>query len=248
MFDLTMWWLRQCLMRLCMWLFIAGSLLCVGGAVWQAFGDEPAPVDSIVITGLDVSSSINAVETQLQIDGVAQALRSPAVLRAIQAGRHGRVAFCVFVWADGAYPVVLSWRAIASQADADAAAAEIQGRLTSIIGAEAASIGTLTNLSGALDHARELLTGAPFRAERRLVNIIGNGEDNVGVGPEAARAALLGMGATINGVVVGGDPAVMLYYRSQVIGGRGAFVLSADKAETLAQDFTMKFVNEIAMR
>lgn len=225
-------------------------LFLVAWIYWHLGGAlraEPVAVDSIVITGLDVSSSINAVETQLQVDGVAQALRSPVVLRAVQAGRHGCSAFVVYLWADGSYPVVLSWRVIGSQADADAAAAEITATMRAMPAATAASTGTLTDLSGALDQARALLAAAPFRADRRLVNLIGNGEDNVGDGPQAARAALLALGVTINGVVVGGDPAVIGYYRSQVIGGRGAFVLSADKAETLAQDFTMKFVNEIAM-
>ena len=50
-----------------------------------------------------------------------------------------------------------------------------------------------------------------------------------------------------NGVVVGGDPAVLNYYRHQVIGGRTAFVLPADSAEMLVQVFAMKFVSEIAL-
>ena len=88
---------------------------------------------------------------------------------------------------------------------------------------------------------------APFASNRAVVNIIGNGEDNVGEDPQRARADLLARGATINGVVVGGDQAVMNYYRQQVIGGRAAFVLPADKAETLVQVFALKFVSEIAM-
>ena len=47
--------------------------------------------------------------------------------------------------------------------------------------------------------------------------------------------------------LAGGDPAVLNYYRNQVIGGRTAFVLPADKAETLVQVFAMKFVSEIAL-
>jgi len=79
------------------------------------------------------------------------------------------------------------------------------------------------------------------------VNIIGNGADNVGEDPLRARDGLVARGVTINGVVVGGDPKVISYYRSQVIGGRTAFVLSADKAETIAQVFALKFLSEIAL-
>jgi hypothetical protein len=92
-----------------------------------------------------------------------------------------------------------------------------------------------------------MLARAPYATNRAIVNIVGNGEDNVGEDPQRARADLLAQGATINGIVVGGDPAVLNYYRNQVIGGRTAFVLPADKAETIVQVFAMKFVSEIAL-
>ncbi len=221
---------------------LCGALSCV-----PAVANDELSTDANIITGLDVSSSINAQETMLQIDGMAQAIRSPAILAAIQHGQHRRIGFAVFVWADGDYPELVSWRTIGSQEDAEATSQEITARLDSLLKSSARSVGTLTNLSGAMEHASEMLSQAPFRAKRALVNIIGNGEDNVGEDPQRARAALLASGATINGVVVGGDPAVLNYYRSQVIGGRTAFVLPADNAETLVQVFAMKFVSEIAL-
>ena len=80
------------------------------------------------------------------------------------------------------------------------------------------------------------------RVDRRATGAFGDFRDRLD-----KLADLLAQGATINGVVVGGDPAVLNYYRNQVIGGRTAFVLPADKAETLVQVFAMKFVSEIAM-
>lgn len=224
-------------------LALCGTLSCFRVA---AAGDN-GTTDANIITGLDVSSSINAQETMLQVDGMAQAIRAPEILAAIQHGRYGRIGFAVFIWADGDYPELVSWRTISSPEDAEAASQEITSRLKSILDTEAQAVGTLTNLSGAIDHASEMLQKAPYATNRAIVNIIGNGEDNVGEDPQRARAALLARGATINGVVVGGDPAVVNYYRSQVIGGRTAFVLSADKAETIVQVFAMKFVSEIAL-
>jgi hypothetical protein len=208
---------------------------------------QETSTDANIITGLDVSSSINAQETMLQIDGMAQAIRSPAILAAIQHGRHGRIGFAVFVWADGDYPELVSWRIIGSAEDAEATSQEITSRLQSLIDSSSRSVGTLTNLSGAIDHASQMLARAPYATNRAIVNIVGNGEDNVGEDPQRARADLLAQGATINGIVVGGDPAVLNYYRNQVIGGRTAFVLPADKAETIVQVFAMKFVSEIAL-
>jgi hypothetical protein len=223
-------------------LAFCGALSC-----FRAAAADDTSTDANIITGLDVSSSINAQETMLQIDGMAQAIRSPAILAAIQHGRYGRIGFSVFIWADGEYPELVSWRTISSPEDAEATSKEIASRLQSILDSSSRSVGTLTNLSGAIDHASDMLQQAPYRTTRTVVNIIGNGEDNVGEDPQRARADLLARGATINGVVVGGDPAVLNYYRQQVIGGRTAFVLSADKAETLVQVFALKFVSEIAM-
>jgi hypothetical protein len=224
-------------------LTLCGALSCLQV---QAAAAEELSTDANIITGLDVSSSINAQETMLQIEGMAQAIRSPAIVAAIQHGQHGRIGFAVFVWADGDYPELVSWRTISSAEDAEATSQEITSRLQSLIDASSRSVGTLTNLSGAIEHATEMLQEAPFSTKRAVVNIIGNGEDNVGEDPTRARAELLARGATINGVVVGGDPAVLNYYRNQVIGGRTAFVLPADSAETLVQVFAMKFVSEIA--
>jgi hypothetical protein len=225
---------------------LAVLVLCGALGCFRAATAENLSTDANIITGLDVSSSINAQETMLQIDGMAQAIKSPAILAAIQHGRHGRIGFSVFVWADGEYPELVSWRVISSPEDAEATSQEIAARLKSMLENSTSAVGTLTNLSGAIDHASQMLERAPFSTSRTVVNIIGNGEDNVGEDPQRARAELLARGATINGVVVGGDPAVVNYYRHQVIGGRTAFVLSADKAETLVQVFALKFVSEIA--
>ena len=203
--------------------------------------------DANIITGLDVSSSINAQETMLQIDGMAEAIRSPAILAAIQRGQHGRIGFAVFIWADGDFPELVSWRTIGSVEDAQATSKEISARLASLLKSPSRSVGTLTDVSGAMEHASQMLQNAPYAADRAVVNIIGNGEDNVGEGPQRARAELVARGATINGVVVGGDKDVLNYYRKEIIGGRTAFVLPADDAKTLVQVFAMKFVTEIAL-
>ncbi|WP_119303584.1 DUF1194 domain-containing protein [Dongia deserti] len=208
--------------------------------------EERTEVDANLITGLDVSSSINAQETMLQIEGMAHAIQSPAVVAAIQQGKLGRIGFTVFLWADGDYPAVGTWRSIASAEDAAAAGEEILARLQAILDKDTKSVGTLTNLSGALDHAAALIRESPFQAGRVLVNIIGNGEDNVGEGPSRARGELLSIGATINGVVVGADPAVVGYFRKQVVGGKGAFTLTATGPGDLANVLAMKFVTEVS--
>jgi hypothetical protein len=228
------------------------ALLVLCATLRPASADELASTselktDANIITGLDVSSSINAQETVLQINGMAQAICAPEVLAAIQRGRHGRIGFSIFVWADGDYPELISWRMIGSEQDAAAASQEIKARLETILKSTSHNVGSLTDLSAAMEHAATMLSASPYSSKRSIVNIIGNGADNVGEDPSRARSALIERGVTINGVVLGGDPKIINYYRSEVIGGRTPFVMAADNAESIARVFASKFFSEIAL-
>lgn len=224
---------------------LAASALLLTLSVSSAHAD----CDASIMTGLDVSSSIDAQETMLQIEGVAEAISSPAVVAAIMHGNRGCINFMVYLWADGEYPALVDWTVISSQAQADAVSAQIKAALDGIIkgmvNSSARNWGTLTNLSGAIEHASQAMHNAP-PAGRVVLNIIGNGEDNVGEDPSRARAAFLAEGGSINGVVVGGDPAVVSYYRQEVVGGDLPRVWIANSAADVAYTYSLKFVNEIA--
>jgi Protein of unknown function (DUF1194) len=105
----------------------------------------------------------------------------------------------------------------------------------------------LTDLSQAIDHATEMFGAAPFASERSIVNIIGNGEDNVGEDADIARDRIVRTGAVVNGVVLGGNPSVLDYYRRRVIGGPGAFVMSTNDPTTMVEVMTRKFLYDIVM-
>jgi Ca-activated chloride channel homolog len=212
-----------------------------------AADEDGSAVDANIVTGIDFSRSINAQESKLQIYGMVQAIRTPEFLRAIQNGPNGRVGFAVFLWASGTFPELVSWRAIGSRQDAEQASAEILLRLQLILDTSRHSVGSLTNISAAIAHAGDMLADSPYASKRAIVNIVGNGEDNVGEGPQRSRDALVARGATINGVVIGGDKKVSEYYRQEVIGGPTAFVLAADTPDGMVKAFTSKFVSEITL-
>jgi hypothetical protein len=202
--------------------------------------------DANIVTGLDLSGSIEAREAQLQIDGIAMAIRSPEIISAIQHGNHGRIGFAVFVWADGNYPVLVSWRLIGSSEEALTVSKEIADRLRAIIGSDVlVKLGALTDLSGAIDYGGEMLRTAPFATNHRIVNIIGNGIDNVGDGAPPARDRLVAAGITINGVALGHDRTIYEYFKREVIGGPKAFVLTANDPNSLVDVLARKFVTEI---
>ena len=55
-------------------------------------------VDLALVLAVDCSSSVDAGDYHLQMFGIAEALRSPKVLDAIQSGENQRVAFSLVHW------------------------------------------------------------------------------------------------------------------------------------------------------
>ncbi len=229
-------------------LVVSGVLLAtsVPAALLPA---EELRTDVNIVTALDVSDSIDAQSTQIEIEGMAQAILAPEILWAIRAGRHGRVGFAIFAWNEGAYPELVSWTIIRDDADARA----VSARLRTTTPAELSSSvdrmvePRMTDLSGAIDHAAVLLLTAPFAADRMVLNVIGNGWDNVGEGPVAARDRLVGKGGIINGVILGEDPVLADYFRQHVIGGPGAFLFSAGDKGAITQVLARKFLRDVAL-
>jgi len=220
---------------------------------WALFAGRHACADSVwtdvnIVTGLDFSGSIEPHDAQVQIDGITMAIRSPQIIAAIKNGNHGRIGFALFVWASGNYPILMTWRQISSAEDAAAVADEVSSRLHALLGSDAlVKLGALTDLSGALDYGGEMLNAAPFTTNHRIINIIGNGIDNVGEGARPTRDRLVAEGITINGVALGRDRTFFAYLKRDVIGGPESFALMADDPEMLVEVVARKFVTEIVL-
>src|SRR5690606_36705991 len=82
---------------------------------------------------------------------------------------------------------------------------------------------------------------------RRVIDISGDGINNSGRLATSARDDALREGVTINGLAilteVGGLDA---YFRQNVVGGEGAFVIAAESFEAFAQAILNKLIREIA--
>ena len=229
---------RLIALSLLAWALFAGRLACAD-SVWT---------DVNIVTGLDFSGSIEPRDAQVQIDGITMAIRSPQIIAAIKNGNHGRIGFALFVWASGNYPILVIWRQISTAEEAAAVADEVSTGLHALIGSDAlVKLGALTDLSGALDYGGELLRAAPFTTNHRIINIIGNGIDNVGEGARPARDRLVAEGITINAVALGRDRTLFGYLKRDVIGGPESFALMADDPEMLVEVLARKFVTEIVL-
>ncbi|WP_262272113.1 DUF1194 domain-containing protein [Microvirga yunnanensis] len=107
--------------------------------------------------------------------------------------------------------------------------------------------GRPTDLSHALSSASAMLLAAPFRSTHSVINIIGNGPDNVNEDPLAARDVAFGLGFTINGVVLGNDPDVIDNFRQDVAGGPASFVTHVPSGDVIAEVFRRKFLKDIVV-
>jgi hypothetical protein len=214
---------------------LALSLVATLGLTAQAHADCPVSI----VTGVDVSASITPEELALQVDGIASAIQSPAVLSAIQS--QGCARFAVYLWADGQPAVVLPWTDVQSQDDA-AAVGQVLSQAASHYSKE---IGTLTDVSGALEFSWALLNQTPPTG-KQVVNLISNGTDNSGEGPMAASARMRAAGVVINAVLMGPAEDLEEYYRTNVTGGLGSFIMRIDASEDVAAAFRSKFILDLS--
>lgn len=214
------------------------SLAASAPAVAQA-----AAVDLLLVLAVDASGSVDQVRFELQKQGYASALRNAQVLRAIGSGPTQSIAICMTQWTGpGMQARTLGWTRLSDEASLGACAAAIAASPRLLFGGG-------TSISGAIDQGMGLLRQAPFAAERRVIDISGDGANNRGRPAALARDAAVADGVTINGLpILSVEPDLAEHYRNQVIGGAGAFLIATDSYANFAEAILRKLVTEIALR
>ncbi len=199
------------------------------------------PVDLELVLAVDASSSVSAAEFDLQIQGLAQAFRDPRVLQAIRASGDLGLAVSLVLWSDNRKQfLAVDWTLVTDPEGAGAFADEVAGTPRFAIGGG-------TAIGGALKFAIGLLDGNRYRGRRRVIDISGDGRANQGAHPAQLRDRAVALGITINGLaILNEDLAVADYYRAHVIGGTGAFVMTANDYESYALAILTKLIREIA--
>jgi hypothetical protein len=209
-------------------------------------------VDLLLVLAADVSRSIDAAKFQLQRDGYAAAVADPRVLDTIRSGRNGRIAVTFIEWSGiGAQRVVIDWMAVG-----DAASAKDFGdRLLE----SPRSFADRTSISGAIEFAMVQLAHAPFAARRQTIDISGDGTNNSGRDVTELRDQAVAKGITINGLAILSETPLPWnpehtnppggldhYYRTNVIGGPGAFVMVAKNFDSFGEAIIRKLIAEVA--
>jgi Protein of unknown function (DUF1194) len=104
-----------------------------------------------------------------------------------------------------------------------------------------------TSISGAIDYSMGLFAQSPFKGERRVIDISGDGSNNGGRSVVRARDEAAAKDVTINGLpILAVEPYLDQYYRDYVIGGPGAFMIVAERFEDFSDAILKKMIVEIA--
>jgi hypothetical protein len=185
-------------------------------------------VDVELVLAADTSSSMDVEERQAQVDGYANAFRDGALIAKLLSGPTGRIAVTYVEWSEE-QRVIVPWTLISNVREAERFAAAI---------ADAPVYHDLhgTNITGALKFSAAALRLNQFDGRRSVIDISGDGENNFRLPPDPVRDAIVQEGITINGLSLElredkkkdwrNEPTAS-YYAAHVIGGPGAFLVSA---------------------
>ena len=193
----------------------------------------------------DASGSIDAEELMFQRQGYAQAMTDPLVISAIRNSIYGNVAVTYVEWATNT-DVVVDWMIIDDEDSAAAFADALIGPPRRTMGSNA--------IGGALLRAKELIETNDIFAPRAVIDFSGDSIGNSsGPAISTARDEVLAAGITINALPIlrpedgrraGGN--LEEEYATRIIGGPGAFMVTAENRDTFGQAVRRKLILEIA--
>lgn len=223
-----------------------GLTLCAIGATFAAAQEEREAGLELVLLA-DASGSIDAGELAFQRQGYAEAMTDPQVISAIQSSLYGNVAVTYVEWATNT-SVVVEWMIVDGP---ESAAAFAEALLNGPRGAYGSNA-----IGAALLEGKRLIESNDIFAPRAVIDFSGDSIWN-GSGPPiaAARAEVLAAGVTINALPIlrpeeGRRAGANLEneYAERIIGGPGAFMVTAESRATFAAAVRRKLVLEISGR
>ena len=228
-------------------------LILAGVAAVPAAAAAAEQVDLLLVLAADVSRSVDNAKFQLQREGYAAAVSDPRVLDAIRSGRNGRIGLTFVEWSGaGSQRVVIDWTTIG---DAESA----KGFGDRLLEAPR-SFADRTSISGAIEFAMGQLARAPYRIRRAAPSTFPATAPTMPAATSRWRATKrVAQGVTINGLVILSETPLAWnpdhtnppgglenYYRNNVIGGPGAFVLVAENFNSFGQAIVKKMIAEVA--
>jgi len=213
---------------------VKAALIFLAGVFMPSLASATCSI-ALALT-VDVSGSINEREYRLQMDGLAAALRDPAVADAMVASE---AAVMLVQWSGASrQKISVPWRRMLSHSDvADFAdMAEAAPRAWAVYS---------TGIGNAL-----LFTAAQFGevsdCANKVIDVSGDGYSNEGPDPRKVAQGLAGQGFQINGLAIEGDEfELTAYYRHNVVAGESAFVFTAETYADYPRTIWRKLLSEL---
>ena len=207
-------------------------------------------VDVELVLAVDGSGSIDDIEFALQRKGYARAISHPLVLNAIRGGEFQKIAVLFVEWgAPESVETIVDWTVVRDADSAKVFADRLIAAPRQVFG--------YNSISAAIAYSTKQLLSNAYDGRQKIIDISGDGPQINGPPLAVVRAAALKAGITINGLAIKTRTgtsfrsafAVPLedHYRQDVIGGPGAFVMSADEETPFEEVILSKLVREIAM-
>lgn len=229
------------LRRICGALRHAGIFICgLGLAAMPPAGHSAGNhVDLLLVLAIDCSYSVSEQEYDLQRQGIAAAMQAPEISEAVGAGPHGEIAIAVVQWSsEHSQIMAVPWTRIRTPGDAAAFAARM-GRLPRLTRDGA------TSISAAIAYSSRIMDRSGLTADRKIIDVSGDGRNNNGRDPRPLVNAMAHR-ITVNGLaILNEDPTLDIYFRQQVIGGFGAFVMAAQNYADYRRAIRRKLLHEI---
>ena len=217
-------------------------LMCEAPPATKAAAEPQVDVE--LVLAVDVSRSMDEEEFALQRAGYVEALRHPDFINAVKAGLNGRIVLTYFEWASSIREgASIPWQIIDSAESAEAFAAQLESRpFNSFRG---------TSISSALTHGTELLQDNGFSGWRKVIDVSGDGPNNIGTPVTGARDEAVAQGIVVNGLPILIRPSPTFaeldrYYAECVTGGPGSFVLPIKQASEFATAIRRKLILEVS--
>ena len=196
--------------------------------------------DVALVLAIDVSGSVDDNRFNLQREGIAAALESDELATVVAMGVNQTIEVAVIEWAEEQH-VVVPWTVLRQRDELTALARRVRT-------ANRSWVHTKTDPGGGIAAAGNFLAAEPLAADRQVIDVSGDGRQNAGELETAeARDVAVSHAVTINGLPItcGDEPELDNWYRANVIGGLGSFLIVANGYEAFAAAFRQKLMLEI---
>ncbi len=216
------------------------ALLLPPAPARAAGADRPIALE--LLLAVDVSTSVDRREYELQMTGLALAFLEPSLIAAIAAQGADGIVVALAQWSDRkSQAIAVDWTQIRDAADAIAFSQRLQATPRAYRGGD-------TALRAAIDFSAGQFAGNGWAGARRVIDLSGDGGGlpHPTYKPDQARDRALALGITINGLaILDLEPWLDRFFRAHVIGGPGAFVLAAQGYDDFARAILTKLIREI---